>query len=420
MNNHGTNVGIVGAGIVGVSTACFLVENGFTVTLFDPHSPGQGGASRGNAAQIFPALVHPLASPATLKNTPALLTNPMGPLFIPLHYLPRMLPWLGGFVYAARRKNFRRATSALVQMNRHCHTDFTELLHRAGCARLLKDAGAIQLYESTQTLRAGFKLWSGVDVALTGGVEQVERARLQQMEPALGAGIKGGVLIHRTGILADPGGVVSSLFDYASRTGRISHIRDRVRKISAKREPIRIHSEGNGDFTVDRLVVTAGAWSRPLLRQLNEPHNIQAERGYNLTLATDGAAIHHNLVFAERGVVATPLQSGDRYRLRIGGWDEFAGIEAPPNPLIFTKMEQLAHTLLPGFDWHLGERWMGHRASLPDTLPVIGQSRKHLAVYYGLAHGHLGMTQGPTTGKALAALISGTSPAFDLSPFAPR
>ena len=420
MNNHRPNVGIIGAGIIGVSTACFLVEKGFTVTLVDPHAPGQGGASKGNAAQIFPALVHPLASPATLKNALAFLANPMGPLFIPLHHLPRMLPWLGGFIYAARRKNFQRAASALEQLNHHCHADFTALLHRAGCATLLKDVGAIQLYESPQTLHAGFDLWSSVSDALTGGVEKLECAHLHDREPALGACIKGGVLIRHTGILADPAVVVTSLFDYARRAGKVSYLRDRVQKIRAHREHVKIRGESGNNFTVDRLVITAGAWSGPLLRQLNEPHSIQAERGYNLTLATDGAAIHHNLVFAERGVVATPLPSGDHYRLRVGGWDEFAGTDAPSNPRIFAKIERLAHKLLPGFDWHSGERWMGHRASLPDTLPVIGQSRKHKAVYYGFAHGHLGMTQGPTTGKALAALIAGTPPAFDLSPFAPR
>lgn len=420
MPDHQFHVGIIGAGVIGVSTACFLAENGCNVTLIAPQDAGEGGASKGNAAQVFPALIYPLASPTTLKSAFAMLSNPLGPLFIRPYYLPRLMSWLGSFAYAARPSNFQRATTALTELNRDCYTDFCDLLARAGCGGLIKNTGAIQLYESRQTLTSGLQLWRRVPEALSGGVELLDSKRVRDMEPALGACVKGGVLIRLCGTLTDPSVVVASLFDYARRTGDVVLEVDRARRILPFNDTVVVDTESGRSFVFDRLVLAAGVWSNPLLRQLNEPHNLQAERGYNLTLPTPNAMLSHNLVFAERGVVGTSLQTERGHELRLGGWDEFAGSEAPPNPNIFSKMERLAQLLLPGFDWSSGARWMGHRSSLPDTLPVIGQSRKHPSIYYGFGHGHLGMTQGPTTGKAIASLITGASPALNLRTFAPR
>ena len=83
-------------------------------------------------------------------------------------------------------------------------------------------------------------------------------------------------------------------------------------------------------------------------------------------------------------------------------------------------METLASKLLPGIDWAGASRWMGHRPSLPNSLPVIGPSRRHRDIVYAFGHGHLGMTQGPATGEAVASLVTGERPPFDLSPFALR
>jgi D-amino-acid dehydrogenase len=61
--------------------------------------------------------------------------------------------------------------------------------------------------------------------------------------------------------------------------------------------------------------------------------------------------------------------------------------------------------------------WMGHRPSLPDSLPVIGASRASPDVFYAFGHGHVGMTAAPTTGKVIADLVAGRPPAVDIAAF---
>jgi D-amino-acid dehydrogenase len=60
---------------------------------------------------------------------------------------------------------------------------------------------------------------------------------------------------------------------------------------------------------------------------------------------------------------------------------------------------------------------MGHRPSLPDSLPVIGPSSRHPSVFYAFGHHHVGLTAAPMTGRLIAELVSGTQPSLDLSVF---
>ena len=61
--------------------------------------------------------------------------------------------------------------------------------------------------------------------------------------------------------------------------------------------------------------------------------------------------------------------------------------------------------------------WMGHRPSLPNSLPVLGPSSRSPDVFYAFGHGHVGMTGGPYTGKVIADIVSGRPSPIDLSPF---
>ncbi len=75
---------------------------------------------------------------------------------------------------------------------------------------------------------------------------------------------------------------------------------------------------------------------------------------------------------------------------------------------------------MPGLKTDGGRQWMGYRPSLPDSLPVIGTSRRDPRIVYAFGHGHLGLTQAAATGRLVCDLVSGQTPAIDLSPFSPQ
>ena len=107
------------------------------------------------------------------------------------------------------------------------------------------------------------------------------------------------------------------------------------------------------------------------------------------------------ILFGDRGVVATPLDHG----LRIGGWAEFGGIKRAANDQHFAVIDQIASQLFPNLNKQEHYRWMGHRPSTPDSLPIIERSATNPNVIYALGHGHLGLTQGPTTALKVSELM---------------
>ena len=101
--NASPRVVVVGAGIVGTSIALALRKRGADVTLVDRDEPGRG-CSFGNSGAISPGSVAPLAMPGVLASVPGMMLDDESPLYLPLRYLPRALPWLLQFVASARPK----------------------------------------------------------------------------------------------------------------------------------------------------------------------------------------------------------------------------------------------------------------------------------------------------------------------------
>ena len=97
-------IGIVGAGIQGVSNALFLQKKGFDVTLFDRDEPGSPAASYGNAGHFSPYASVPVNRPDILTDVPAMLLSSTGPLTLKWNYVPKMIPWFLKFIKNCSKK----------------------------------------------------------------------------------------------------------------------------------------------------------------------------------------------------------------------------------------------------------------------------------------------------------------------------
>lgn len=130
-------------------------------------------------------------------------------------------------------------------------------------------------------------------------------------------------------------------------------------------------------------------------------------------MAAPQITLNRTLIFAVRNFVAAPLSIG----LRIGGAAEFGGLQASPNFARSKGLVELAKAYLPVLDGHGGMVWSGQRPATPDTLPVISRSATYAHIPYAFGYGHLGLTQGPTTGKLVGDLLSGRDPPIRLEPY---
>ena len=164
---------------------------------------------------------------------------------------------------------------------------------------------------------------------------------------------------------------------------------------------------------VDDVVITAGAFSRAFAENLGSKIPLDTERGYHVQMPNPGVEVRLPMLIPSQGFAVTPMAGG----LRCAGTVELGGLDAPPNYARADVILKHAKDLLPGLEDSGVERWMGHRPSIPDSLPVISASPRFRNVFFGFGHGHLGLTLAAVTGRLIADLVAGREPGIDIGPF---
>ncbi|WP_419901209.1 NAD(P)/FAD-dependent oxidoreductase [Kiloniella sp.] len=402
---------IIGSGIIGLCSGNYLLKDGHDVTIIE-RDPLGDGASCGNAGAIAATEIVPFALPGLWKDVPRWLLDPLGPLSLRMSYLPQFFPWLYLFLKSSNQKKVEKSTKAMAAFVQNAFEDYKPLLGNAGIQGLLKKEGSLVIYKSEKGRSKDNYFW---DLSKRYGVEfnLLNREEILDREPALGERAHCGMHLPNWGHFANPADLVKGLAKEFRNNGG-THLTDEVEAIEYKdNKPKAARTKGGQALEFDHLVVAAGAWSTRLSKKLGDNFVLDTERGYNTTLPTPGVELSNMVQFAEDKFVATPMNIG----LRIGGAVEFAGIDAEPNYSRCETLLTLANGYLPGLNSDGGTKWMGRRPSTPDSVPVISPSRHHDNVHYAFGHGHLGITGGAVTGRAVSDLIAKRPTAFDLTAF---
>lgn len=393
-------VAIVGAGIVGTTLAFRLSCAGYPVTVFDEGQPGERGPSRGNAGHIAGSDIFPLSHPGIAGAGLRMLAKADGPLKIAPSHLPAMQPWLLAFVKAGRGERFKTASQAIGLLCKGAVDATERLFADADIASMLRRVPALYVYDSLETLAASRDGWAS-KAALGHASREVDRAELESLEPALAKRFVGGVLSFDWGEVTEPFDVVKGLFAAAQKRGTVFR-QAKVDRILIRPDAVGL-DVGGKSLSFGRVVIAAGVWSRALASGLGESLPVEPEGGYNITFAEPGIPVHRPIVFSDHGVVSTNLVSG----LRIGGWAEYAGIDARANPDYFRRMERISKSFFPGLDTGRGVQWSGRRPSMPDSTPVLSRSTRHPDIFYATGHGHYGLSWAARSADILLALMDG-------------
>ncbi|MEH6630362.1 MAG: FAD-binding oxidoreductase [Halopseudomonas aestusnigri] len=402
---------IIGSGIIGLCSGNYLLKDGHDVTIVERDALGDG-ASCGNAGAIAATEVVPFALPGLWKDVPGWLLDPLGPLSLRLSYLPQFLPWLYLFLKSSNQKKVEKSTKAMAAFLENAFEDYKPLLGNAGLEGLLRKEGSIMAYKSEKGLAKDKYFW---DLSQRNGIEfqHLNRQEILEREPSLGEQAHCGVYQPNWGHFANPADLVMGLAKQFQKSGG-THLTDEVEAIEfADNKPSLARTKGGQALEFDHLVIAAGAWSTRLSKKLGDYFTLDTERGYNTTLPTPGVELNNMVLFAEDKFVATPMNMG----LRIGGAVEFAGVEAEPNYSRCDTLLTLAKGYFPTLNGEGGTKWMGRRPSTPDSVPVISPSRHHPNVHYAFGHGHLGITAGAVTGRAISDMIAKRPSEFNLAPF---
>jgi D-amino-acid dehydrogenase len=407
------DLAIIGAGIVGISTAAYLAEAGLSVTVVDRTGICEETSS-GNAAAFAFSDVLPLAQKGMLRNLPKWLADPLGPLAIPPAHLPKLLPWLVRFWRAGRPDRYEAALAAQAALMKLAEAEWMGLMERSGTRPMLREDGSLELYESEAEFRASLSGWAARDRF---GIEyrHLDKDELVECQPGLSKQFVRGTFVPGWKTVADPKLLGKAIWRYAEERSA-TFVPGHVGLVMPSGGQVAIQLRHGRTIIARQALIAAGAWSHLLARSLGDQIPLETERGYNTTLPKTAFDVRRQLIFSGHGFVITPLDTG----LRIGGAVELAGLSRPPNFARAKAMLEKARRFLPGLDPSGGREWMGFRPSLPDSLPVIGHARSTPNVLYAFGHGHLGLTQAAATARLIRDMVLGQDPAIDLSPFSPR
>ena len=405
-------VAVIGAGIVGVSTAIWLNRDGHDVVLIDRKGPGEG-TSHGNGGVLASCSIVPVTVPGLIAKAPRMLLDPNQPLFLKWGYLPKLAPWLLRYLRHANAASVRRRAAALAPIIGDSLTDHQALAEGTGAERWLVPSDYLFLYADRTAYEQDAFGWS-VRKAHGFDWEEMEAAAFRAYDPVWGAAVGLAARVGNHGRISDPGRYVKDLAAHAVAKGArllIGEVTD-VARDGGRVTGVRV---GGETVPCDAAVVATGVWSGPLARKLGLDVPLESERGYHLELWEPNMMPRSPVMVASGKFVATPMEG----RLRLAGVVEFGGLDAPPSRAPFALLERNIRAAIPGLTWKNTIQWMGHRPSIADSIPVIGEAPKLRGAFLGFGHDHVGLTGGPKTGRILAQLISGRQPNIDLAPYSP-
>ena len=407
------NVVIIGAGIVGVSTAIWLQREGFQVTLIERESQAGEGASYGNAGLVSNSASYPMNVPGLLGKAPGMVLDRSQPLFLKWRYLPRLAPWLLQFLRGATPDTVGRTAQALHALLGDAVADHQALAAGTGAQKWVVKADYLVAYKDRAAFELDAEGWA-MRKRMGFHWDELESVDFLQYDPVFSRDLRFAAKLPGHGRITDPGRYVKQLAAHVvANGGRL--FQGEVGAIVVENGRVSgVRADGNL-IECDRVVVAAGAWSKTLMRGLGLRVPLESERGYHLEVWDPSFMPRTSTMITTGKFVMTPMEG----RLRLAGIVEFGGLQAPPSRAPFELLRRHLRATLPGLTWAHQQEWMGHRPTLADSVPMIGEVPGAKGVFLGFGHHHVGLTGGPKTGQLLAQLIAGKTPNIDMAPYAP-
>lgn len=400
------SISIVGSGIIGICSALKLQQKGYLVRLIDRNKPASG-CSKGNAGHFAIEQVHPMANWNTIKNIPSMLLNRNGPLKIHPMYLPRALPWLMKFLWAARPNQYNKGIRALTALNQHSMSSYLPLIKQSGASHLLKNTGYLLIFEGKNAVKL---MENASKRYYYTQHEKLSITEINDLEPLL-KNYKSALYFPDIYHTLDPEKFSLKLFEsFIENGGKFD--RTEIKYIKPSNDHISLITNEQ-IIKTDKVLIAAGINSKELVQCVKIKVPLDTERGYHLMLKQK-ELISRPVAFAQRHFIMTPMLNGTR----LAGTVEFAGTAIKPNWTRAQSLLHQAHKMLKGINYYQNtSQWMGFRPSLPDSLPVIDQHPDNPNILFAFGHQHLGLTQAAITAELISDLVDQCHPKIDISPY---
>ncbi|MBB4568641.1 NAD(P)/FAD-dependent oxidoreductase [Rhizobium leucaenae] len=404
---------VLGAGIVGVSTAIHLQRRGRQVILVDRKAPGKE-TSFGNAGLIQREGVVPYGFPQQFGLLLRYAFNNRIDAHYHLRALPGQIAFLARYWWNSNTRRHEMISRAYAPLIEHSISEHNDLIEASHADELIRKNGWMEIFRTDEKRDAEFAEAERLNREFGIAYDALTGADIASLEPHIRGSFSGGLRWRDPWSVLDPHGLIAAYRAYFESIGGLFATGDAVSLGRSGSQWKMVTAEGS--IEAEDVVVALGPWADLVTKRFGYAFPLGVKRGYHMHYAAEDNAILNNWTLdAERGYLLAPMSRG--IRLTTGA--EFALRDAPKTPIQLDRAEAVARTIFP-----LGERldpepWMGARPCTPDMMPIIGKAPRHDGLWFAFGHAHHGLTLGPVTGRVLAELITGEKPFIDISAYAP-
>lgn len=408
--DHRDNIIILGAGVIGAYTALALQRSGRNVTLIDKGEPGSE-TSEGNAGVLNRGSILPLNNPNLLKNLPSLLLKRQPGFDYSTLYMLKNLLWGLKFLSHSNISDTFKRGAALNSLICRSAEIYPELLKETGAIKYLRDGGWLKLYRDNPPAINDFELRllqeNNVKFDILDGHEIIE------LEPSLNNIYQQAIWIKETAFLTDPGKSIGAIIKKFVANGG-TFMKSNILKANKENNGWSIENHGQKKIFADHIIVALGPWSRDWLKHLNINLPMVFERGAHREFKPGAIPLTRPIHDVSGAYVLSPLLN--RWRMTCGV--ELAEQNAPRNSRQLDEANVKMHEAIDVGRKLNKNDWLGCRPTLPDSLPVIGQTRLP-GLWLATGHQHIGISTAPATGELIADMINNKKMKIDAIPFSP-
>lgn len=404
---------VMGAGVIGVTTAYYLARQGAEVVVIDRQTGPGLETSYANAGQLSYGMTSPWAAPGIPKKAVKWMFMKRRPLFVWPLISPTMWNWGVQMVRNCNPDAYRVNKGRMVRISSYSRDVMPELIAETGIEYDGRAQGTLQLFRTEKQLKDS-RADQDILAEYDSPYEVLDRDGCIAVEPAL-AGVSdkfvGGLRLtaDRTG---DCRMFTIALTEKCMSMGVKFHYGQVIREVVVENNRVvGIDTETDGRFTGDAYVCAMGSYAVNVLDPIGIRLPVYPVKGYSVTLpVTNDACAPQSTIMDETYKVAV-TRLGDR--IRVAGTAEIAGYSNRLGPHATDTVKHVINDLFPnGGDISKAEGWTGLRPMTPDGTPVLGAT-KFNNLFLNTGHGTLGWTMACGSGRAVADVVLGNKPEID-------
>lgn len=410
------NIIVIGGGIIGLSSAYYLLQQGHQITIIDK-TDMLDGCSYGNAGYVSPSHFVPLASPGIVKQGFKWMTNSKSPFYVQPRLSMSLFNWGIKFIKSATKEHVQTSAIPLRDISLLSKKLYEDLCSESGFDFYYENKGMLDFFKTEENehhgeliVEASKKL--GLDAKL------LNKQEVQLMEPGLNMNIRGAVYFECDAHMY-PNKLMKDMIAFLKNNGVKIQTNEEVKNFITEGNNIKGVQTNSSEYLGEHMVLASGAWSGEVAAKLNLKIPMVGGRGYSMTFEDLPFKIHQPIILSEARVALTPMAEN---KIRFGGTMEITSTNTPPRMNRVKGILEAVKKYFPDADIPFPEKdkiWYGFRPCSADGLPYIGKVDKYKNLVIATGHAMLGLSLGAATGKLVSEIINDEPASLNLKPYNP-